>query len=449
MVEIDVLQEQISSLLSEKQFSRVRETVAELIAADAALLFEGIPEKEIPLLFRLLPKELAAETFAYMESDRQRQLIEAFSDRELREVMDQIFLDDTVDLIEEMPANVVSRILANTDALTRKQINDILQYPEDSAGSLMTVEYVALRQDMTVTEAFAHIRLVGVDKETIYTCYVTENRRLLGTVSVKDLLIAEEDTRVGKVMETNVVFVDAYEDKEVVAELFGKYDIAALPVVDRERRLVGIVTFDDAMDVMQEETTEDIQKMAAITSTDTPYMKIGAFELFWKRIPWLLLLMISSVFTQQIINSFEKALAVQTALIAFIPMLMGTGGNAGSQASVTIIRSLSLHEVELRNVFSVIWKELRVALLCGAALAAANFAKLMLLDQVGLIVSLTVCLTLIVTVIVAKLVGCSLPILAKRLGFDPAVMASPFITTIIDALSLLMYFQIASWLLPS
>ena len=363
--------------------------------------------------------------------------------------MAELFVDDVVDIIEEMPANVVKRILASADAETRAAVNEILHYPPDSAGSIMTTEYIRLSADMTVEDAFTRIRRVGVDKETIYTCYVTApDRRLIGLVTVKTLLLSDKATAVGDIMERNVISVRTDADRELVAQELGRYDFLAMPVTDAENRLVGIVTFDDAIDVIREEATEDIEKMAAITPTDKPYLKTGVFETFGKRIPWLCLLMISATFTGSIIAHFEDALAKAVILTAFIPMLMDTGGNAGSQTSVTVIRGLSLGELSMRDIFRILWKELRVALLCGAALAALGFAKLLLFDRVSLRVALVVCLTLAVTVLVAKLVGASLPILAKRLGFDPAVMASPFITTIVDALSLLFFFNIASMLIP-
>ena len=400
------------------------------------------------MLFRLLPKELAAETFVEMDEDAEEMLITGFSDNELKEVIDELYVDDAVDLVEEMPANVVMRILRQADPDMRKMINEILNYPEDSAGSIMTTEYVSLRSTMTVEEAIKRIRRTGVDKETIYTCYVTEpSRKLIGSVSIRTLLFAEDKEYIGDIMEQNVISVHTLDDQEEVAQTLNKYDLLALPVVDRENRLVGIVTVDDAMYVMQEEATEDIEIMAAITPSDKPYLKTGVFETWRQRIPWLLLLMVSATFTGMIITSFEDALAAQVVLTAFIPMLMDTGGNSGSQASVTIIRGLSLNEIKFRDLPRVLWKEMRVALLCGITLAAANFCKLMWFDRVGVWVSLVVSLTLIVTVFFAKIVGSALPILSKKVGFDPAVMASPFITTIVDAISLIIYFQIASLLL--
>lgn len=455
MEELNVL-EQVENLPEERRFSMLRSLVVEMNPADIGALMEDMEKEEQRLLFfRLLPKELAAETFVEVDGDVQEDLIRAFSGSEISAVMDELYVDDAVDLIEEMPANVVRRILKYTDPAMRQTINDILKYPSDSAGSLMTTEYIDLKEHMTVAAAFDHIRKTGVDKETIYTCYVMgKDRKLLGIVTVKDLLLSPKDAVLTDIMDTNVIFVDTMEDKEVVAQQFAKYDMLALPVVDKEHRLVGIITFDDAMDVIQEENTEDIEKMAAIVPTDKPYMRTGVFETWRKRIPWLLFLMISATFTGMIISGFEQKLAASVVLTAFIPMLMDTGGNSGSQASVTIIRGLSLGEIEWSDTFAVIWKEIRVAVLCGAVLAAVNFLKMMLIDNLLLhnaavtpMVAAVVCLTLVVTVFFAKIVGCTLPILAKKVGLDPAVMASPFITTIVDALSLLVYFNIAGMLL--
>ena len=455
MEEMNIL-EQVETLLSERRFSMLRSLVLDMEPADIGALMEDMDKEEQRLLFfRLLPKELAAEAFVEVDGDVQEDLIRAFSGSEISAVMDELYVDDAVDMIEEMPANVVRRILKYTDPAMRQTINDILKYPSDSAGSLMTTEYVDLKEHMTVAQAFDHIRKIGVDKETIYTCYVMgKDRKLLGIVTVKDLLLSDKEAVLTDIMDTNVLFVDTLEDKEVVVQQFAKYDLLALPVVDKEHRLVGIITFDDAMDVMQEENTEDIEKMAAILPTDKPYMRTGVFETWRKRIPWLLFLMISATFTGMIISGFEQKLAASVVLTAFIPMLMDTGGNSGSQASVTIIRGLSLGEIEWSDTFAVIWKEIRVAVLCGIALAAVNFAKMMLVDNLLLhnaavtpMVAAVVCVTLVVTVFFAKIVGCTLPILAKQVGLDPAVMASPFITTIVDALSLLVYFNIAGILL--
>ena len=448
--------EQVETLLSERRFSMLRSLVLDMEPADIGALMEDMDKEEQRLLFfRLLPKELAAEAFVEVDGDVQEDLIRAFSGSEISAVMDELYVDDAVDMIEEMPANVVRRILKYTDPAMRQTINDILKYPSDSAGSLMTTEYVDLKEHMTVAQAFDHIRKIGVDKETIYTCYVMgKDRKLLGIVTVKDLLLSDKEAVLTDIMDTNVLFVDTLEDKEVVVQQFAKYDLLALPVVDKEHRLVGIITFDDAMDVMQEENTEDIEKMAAILPTDKPYMRTGVLETWRKRIPWLLFLMISATFTGMIISGFEEKLAASVVLTAFIPMLMDTGGNSGSQASVTIIRGLSLGEIEWSDTFAVIWKEIRVAVLCGAVLAAVNFGKMMLVDNLLLhnaavtpMVAAVVCVTLVVTVFFAKIVGCTLPILAKQVGLDPAVMASPFITTIVDALSLLVYFNIAGILL--
>ena len=436
----------LEALLVEKKYSTIRDILSTMNPADIASVFDGldyflayllfmglllyIPGISLgALLFRLLPKELAAETFVEMEPDAQELLIRGFSDSELREVLDELYVDDAVDIVEEMPANVVRRILSQADPDMRKDINEILRYPENSAGSIMTTEYVSLRPGMTVEEAILRIRRTGVDKETIYTCYVTKNRTLIGLVSVKDLLLAQDDDEtVDKIMETNVISVHTHTDQEEVARMFSKYNFLALPVVDTENRMVGIVTFDDAMDVMEDEATD--------------------------RIPWLMLLMVSATFTGLIITHFESALAAQVALTAFIPMLMDTGGNSGSQSSVTVIRALSLGEIEFSDLPRVVWKEIRTAVLCGISLAAACFAKIMLVDRLMLgnkdvtcLVALVVCATMALTVLVAKVIGCALPMLAKKLGFDPAVMASPFITTIVDALSLLIYFGIASVLL--
>lgn len=439
----------ITELLERKKYHSVRDILIEMHPADIASMFEELTERQISLLFRLLPKEQAAETFVELEPDTQESLIKAFSDNELKEVLDELYLDDTVDLVEEMPANVVRRILGNTDEDTRKMINEILKYPKDSAGSIMTIEYVNLKENMTVADAFQTIRRTGIDKETIYSCYVTDqNRRLKGIVSAKDLLLAESDAHISDIMDEDVISVFTTDDKEEVAQKIQTYDLLAVPVVDGENRLVGIITVDDAIDVMEQEATEDIEMMAAITPTDKPYLKTGVLETWWKRIPWLLLLMISATFTSIIINHYDTALTA-FGLAAFMPMLMDTGGNAGSQASVTIIRGLSLGEIEMNDILRIFWKEFRVSLLCGITMAIATFGKIMLVDRPDMMIAVVVSLTLICTIITAKLVGCTLPMLAKRIGFDPAVMASPFITTIVDALSLMLYFWIATALLAA
>ncbi|MGM9640226.1 MAG: magnesium transporter [Faecousia sp.] len=454
--QIVILKKMITSLLAEKKYPSLRDILVTMNPSDVAGVFDELDQEKIPLLFRLLPKEQAAETFVEMEPDAQEILIRGFSDSELKEVVDELYVDDAVDLVEEMPANVVRRILASADPDTRKTINELLRYPENSAGSIMTTEYVSLRPAMTVGESILRIRRTGVDKETIYTCYVTENRTLIGLVSVKDLLLAEDDdTPVRDIMQTHLISVGTHTDQEEVARQFAKYNFLAMPVVDNENRMVGIVTFDDAMDVMEEEATEDIEIMGGMSPSEKTYTHATVRDLFKQRIPWLLLLMVSATFTGIIITSFENALAAQVALTAFIPMLMDTGGNSGSQSSVTIIRALSLGELEFRDLPSVIWKEIRTSVCCGLVLAVACFVKIMLVDHllmgnqdVTLLVALVVCATLAVTVFLAKTVGCSLPMLAKKLGFDPAVMASPFITTIVDAMSLLVYFGIAKALLP-
>ncbi len=443
-------------LLEEKKYSTIRDILITMNPADIAGVFDGMEENCLPLLFRLLPKELAAETFVEMESDAQELLIHGFSDNELQEVLNELYVDDAVDIVEEMPANVVRRILRSADPQMRREINEILRYPENSAGSIMTTEYVSLRPNMTVEEAILRIRRTGVDKETIYTCYVTEkDRTLIGLVTVKDLLLAQDDEEpIRELMEQNIISVVTTADQEEVAQMLSKYNFLALPVVDTEGRMVGIITFDDAMDVMEDEATEDMELMGGMLPSDKTYLRSNVWDLFLHRIPWLLLLMVSATFTGMIITGFESALAAQVALTAFIPMLMDTGGNSGSQSSVTIIRALSLGELEFHDLPRVIWKEIRTAAVCGSVLAVACFGKIMLVDRllmhnpdITVTVALVVCITMVLTVMVAKMIGCSLPMIAKKLGFDPAVMASPFITTIVDALSLLVYFATANALL--
>ncbi len=450
-----ILEKTLLKLLEEKKYPSLRDILVTMNPSDVAGIFQTLDRDRIPLLFRLLPKEQAAETFVEMEPEDQELLIRGLSDSELKEVLDELYVDDAVDLVEEMPANVVRRILGQADPDTRATINELLRYPENSAGSIMTTEYVTLRPEMSVDASIQRIRRTGVDKETIYTCYVTENRTLLGLVSVKDLLLAEsDDTPVREIMQTHVISVTTQTDQEEVAHMFAKYNFLAIPVVDAEHRMVGIVTFDDAMDVLEEEATEDIEIMGGMSPSEKSYMRASIWDLWRQRTPWLLLLMVSATFTSMIITGFENALAAQVALTAFIPMLMDTGGNSGSQSSVTVIRSLSLGELGIRNLAAVIWKEVRTALACGLTLAAVCFLKILLVDRllmgnpnVTLTVNLVVCLTLTVTVILAKVVGGILPMVAKRLGFDPAVMAGPLITTVVDALSLLVYFAVAKLLL--
>ena len=448
----EIVEKAVLRMLEDKKYATLRDILVTMNPSDVAGLFDGLEEKQIPLMYRLLPKELAAETFVEMEPEAQELLIRSFSDNELKEVLDELYVDDAADLVEEMPANVVRRILTHANPEMRHSINQILRYPENSAGSIMTTEYVALRPGMTVGEAILRIRRQGVDKETIYTCYVlAKDRKLIGLVTVKDLLLAGDDEdKIEDLMITNLICVTTQTDQEEVARMFSKYNFLALPVVDTENRMVGIVTFDDAMDVMEEEATEDMEIMAAMTPSEKTYLKSTPFDLYKHRIPWLMLLMVSATFTGMIITSFEEALALLPALTAFIPMLMDTGGNCGSQSSVTVIRSLSLDELKFGDIFRVMWKEFRTAILCGATLAVVCFLKILLVDRllmgntsVNLLVDGVVSLTLCVTVVIAKFVGCSLPLLAKRLGFDPAVMASPFITTTVDALSLLVYFLFA------
>ena len=457
MVErFEIVEKAILKMLEDKKYAALRDVLLVMNPSDIAALFSGMEEKQIPLLFRLLPKELAAESFVEMESEAQELLIRSFSDNELKEIVDELYVDDAADLVEEMPANVVKRILKQADPEMRRSINQILRYPEYSAGSIMTTEYVSLRPNMTVEEAILRIRRQGVDKETIYTCYVTaSDRKLLGLVTVKDLLLAENDEiLIQDIMLTNLIYANTKTDQEEVAKMLTKYNFLALPVVDGEGRMVGIVTFDDAMDVIEEETTEDMELMGGIIPSEKTYLRSTVFDLFKSRIPWLMLLMLSATFTGLIITSFEDALAAQVALTAFIPMLMGTGGNSGSQSSVTVIRALSLDELRFSDIGRVIWKELRTALLCGIALAIACFAKIWLIDrllmgnyEITFMIDMVVCLALCVTVIIAKVVGSVLPLVAKVLGADPAVMASPFITTIVDAVSLLVYFLFARSLL--
>lgn len=440
--------DEIKELLATRQYTSLRQKLADMNEADVAALLEQLEEDDMLKVFRILPKDLAADVFSYMEVEHQQLIITSLSERDAASIIDNLMADDATDLLEEMPANIVKKLLANVSPEMRRDVNHLLRYPEDSAGSIMTVEYVDLKENLTVEEAIARIRKVGVDSETINICYVLDaQRKLLGTVALRYLLLSEPDEVIGDIMHENVIAIHTLMDQEEVARQFKKYDFTSMPVVDNENRLVGIITVDDIVDIMEEEATEDIEKMAAIVPSDKPYMKTGIFETFKKRIPWLLLLMVSATFTGQIIGRYEDALSACAVLTMFIPMLMDTGGNAGGQASVSIIRGLSLGEIRYRDTLAIVWKEIRVALLCGVTLAAANFVKLMLLDRVGITVAIVVCLTLVVAVLIAKLIGCTLPILAKRLGFDPAVMASPFITTIVDALSLMIYFQFASRIL--
>ena len=457
---IVTLGDTLAALVEGKKYTTLRDILVTMNAVDVAAIFEDMPQDKLPLLFRLLPKELAAETFVEMDPETQELLIQGFSDNELKDVVDELYVDDAVDIVEEMPANVVKRILKQADPEMRKMINEILKYPDDSAGSIMTTEYVSLRPNMTVEEAIKRIRRVGVDKETIYTCYVTEtNRKLIGMISMRTLILADDDDVIEDIMESNVISANTLEDQESVAQMFTKYDFSALPVVDQENRLVGIVTVDDAIDVLQEETTEDFEKMAGMAPSDKPYLRTGILETWKSRVPWLLVLMLSASITGAIISKYEAAFAAVpllvsfiacTALTAFIPMLTGTGGNSGTQASTAVIRGLSLGEVEFSDTLQVIWKEIRVAVMCGVTLAACNFVKLMTVDRILLhntgvtaTVAFVICLTMVFTVLCAKTVGSLLPLLAERIHLDPAVMASPFISTVVDVVTLIIYLQVA------
>ena len=440
--------EQLQELIEAKKRSEVKKILSEMNEYDIASLIEDLPEEQLIPVFRLLPKDIASDVFVNMDDEVQRNLISSLTKDEAKAIIEDMFTDDAADLFEEMPAVMVTRLLSNVDKETRADINKLLKYSDNSAGSLMAMEYIHLKKGLTIEQSIARIRAQKEDFVSYDSCFITDkDRTLLGYVTVKDLIINEPDTLIDDIMQESEHVLTTQMDQEEVANIFQDYDYSTLPVVDSENRLVGIITVDDVIDIMEQEATEDIEKMAAITPTDKPYMKTGVFETWKKRIPWLLLLMISATFTGSIITHFEQALATYVVLTSFIPMLMDSGGNAGSQASVSVIRSLSLDEIEFGDIFKVIWKEIRVALLCGITLSAANFVKLMIIDQVTMPIAAVVCSTLLMTIIFAKFVGCSLPILAKKIGFDPAVMASPFITTIVDACSLLIYFKIAGVLL--
>ncbi|MDE6749822.1 MAG: magnesium transporter [Lachnospiraceae bacterium] len=437
--------EEILELLNSGQYVKLRQHIMDMNVADIAACMEEMERDDLLKLFRILPKSMAADVFSYLEIETEQYIITSMSDKDAANIIDNLMADDATDLLEEMPANVVKRLLANASPDTRRDINHLLRYPEDSAGSIMTVEYVDLKETLTVEEAVARIRKVGVDSETINICYVLDQRRtLVGTVALRYLLLSPQDAIIGDIMHGNVISLHTLMDQEEVASQFKKYDFTSMPVVDNEERLVGIITVDDVMDILVEETTEDIEKMAAIVPSDKPYMRTSVIEAWKKRIPWLLLLMISATFTGRIIASFEDALSKFIVLNTFIPMLMDTGGNAGGQASAIIIRGLSLDEIEFKDWLTVVWKEIRTAVLCGLTLAVCNFIKIMLIERVSVQVAIVVCLTLFMAVIVAKIVGSTLPMIAKKIGMDPAVMASPFITTIVDAISLLIYFGVAT-----
>lgn len=438
----------IENLIEEKKYAEIKQILNKMNDYDIAEIFEDLPTTEQLKIFRLLQKDIAADVFSYMETDTQSKLITLLSEKEAVDIINDMASDDAADLMDEIPANVVSRLLNKVEPEARRDINGLLNYPDDSAGSIMTTEYMDLKEENTIEDAIKKIKREYDDKETIDICFVTDkSRKLIGTVKLKDLILNDEDKLIKEIMDDDIMSVNTLMDQEKVAQIIQDYDLTSIPVVDSENKLVGIITIDDVIDIIEEEATEDIEKMAAITPTEKPYLKLNVLDLYKSRIPWLLLLMISATFTGKIIQHYEAALASYVVLTSFIPMLMDTGGNAGGQSSVTIIRGLSLNDIEYKDTLKVIWKEIRVAVLAGLTLAVANFVKLLLIDKVTASVALVVCVTLIVTVIIAKIIGCSLPILAKKIGFDPAVMASPFITTIVDAISLIVYFQIATHLL--
>lgn len=442
------MKQDIELLISNHRYKEVRSKLSEMNESDVASIIEELPEQDLIRVFRLLPKDIAADVFSYIDVEIQQKLITSLSDVEAVDIINNMYSDDAADLLDEMPAGIVTKLLKKVSPETRRAINLLLNYPDNSAGSIMSVDFIALKEEMNIEEAINRIKRDGEDKEAIETCFVIDNNRhLKGTISLRKIILSNKEDYIKNIMEENAIKVKTLDDQEEVAKLFQKYDFTSLAVVDSENRLVGIVTVDDIVDVIQEETTEDIEKMAAITPSDKPYMKTGVIEIWKKRIPWLLLLMISATFTGKIIQRYEVALSAYVVLTAFIPMIMDTGGNAGGQASATIIRGLSLNEITYKDSFKIVWKELRIAILSGLVLAVANFFKLLYIDSVSINVVFVVCLTLVLTVMIAKLVGSMLPILAKKIGFDPAVMASPFITTIVDAISLFIYFQIAVALL--
>ncbi|MBR7163719.1 MAG: magnesium transporter [Clostridia bacterium] len=444
----ETLHETVESLLEKKQYAKIRTLLLDINYVDIESVLTDFPPDETLRIFRMLPKETAAEVFAEMDSDLQQYIIESITDAEIDSIMDELYMDDTVDFLEEMPANVVKRVLKNTDETTRKTINQLLQYPDDSAGSIMTTEFVDLKKEMSAQKALEYIRKNGVDKETINTCYVlSPQRKLEGVVSIRALILAEPNALMSDLMDTNVKTIHTLDDQETTAYQFRKYDLLSMPVVDTENRLVGIITIDDIVDVIEQENTEDFHKMAAMTPSEDPYLKVGVFTLAKNRAMWLLVLMISATFTGFIIRHFEGALSQVVALTSYIPMLMGTGGNAGAQSSTMIIRSLSLNELEFSDLFKVMWKELRVGAVTALLLGIVNFLRIMLLDNVSVLVALTVSLSLFCVVCLAKVVGGMLPILAEKIHLDPVIMASPIITTILDALSLIIYFQFATSIL--
>ena len=442
------IEDELLRLVEEKKFRELKSRLVEMNEGDIASFMEELDSEKTVVVFRMLPKELATDVFAELEPEQQQQIVTSITDYELGAIINDLYVDDAVDMLEELPANVVKRVLKNSNPEQRKLLNQFLKYPEDSAGSVMTAEFVNLKKNMTVADAFEYIRRHGVDKETIYTCYVTDDtRRLQGVVTVKDLLMSSYETKIDDIMDDNVIKVTTTEDQEEVANLFNEYNLLALPVVDNEERLVGIITVDDVMDVMEAEATEDIEKMAAIIPSEKPYLKTGVLTLARNRIPWLLVLMFSSMITGNILLRYENAFAAIPLLVTFVPMLMDTGGNSGSQASTMIIRGMAIGDIELSDVAKVVWKELRVGMLCGAVLAMANFVRLMIQYPGNTMICLTVVLSVFFTVIIAKTIGCSLPILAKAVHLDPALIASPMLTTIVDAASLTIYFTFATWIL--
>lgn len=437
--------EEIKELIENKKFNELKTKLVDMNSADISEILDELEDKEsVIIVFRLLTKEKAGETFSHMESDMREKLINDFTDKELKNILDELFMDDTVDLIEEMPSNVIPKILRAIPKEDRKIINELLKYPEDSAGSIMTTEFIDLKEDMTAEEALKRVRKIGVDSETIYTCYVLSSERILkGIINIKDILLSKKETKIGTLMETNIISVNTLEDQEDVAKKFDKYDFYALPVVDHENRLVGIITVDDAINVLQDEVEEDFEKMAAITPTEDGYFQTSVFKHAKSRIMWLLILMLSSAFTGNILTTYEDAFEVVPILVAFIPMIMGTGGNCGSQSSTLIIRGLATDEIKLKDIFRVLWKEIRVAIVVGIALAIVNTIRIMIQYQ-NLQLAIVLSITLIATVIVSKVIGCTLPLLAKRLKLDPAIMAAPLITTVVDVCSILVYFQVAT-----
>jgi len=443
MEKLDILE-----LIEQKKYIQLKKELSEMNEVDISEILDPLDLQTTLLVFRMLPKDTAAEVFSYISPEQKADIINAVTDKELKYILDELFFDDMIDLIEEMPANVVNKILINSTQEERALINQFLKYPAHSAGSIMTIEYVELKKNMTVKEALEHIKKTGINKETIYTCYVTNNKRKLeGIVSLRNLVVSEPDQSINDIMQEEVIYVETHDDQEIIANIFKKYGFMALPVVDKEHRLIGIITFDDIMDVMEDEATEDFQRMAAMVPSDEAYLDLSVIALAKQRIPWLMILMLGATVTGGIITKFENILSTVVVLTAFIPMLMDTGGNSGNQSSTLIIRGLALGNVNQKDIWKVLWKEFRISLLVGIILASVNFAKNMLFDKVGLTVSLTVSLTVATTVMLAKMVGGTLPLIAKKLKLDPAIMAGPLITTIVDALVLLVYFGVASALL--